>query len=402
MNVMALVVGIVVAGGVALDAFQTVILPRRPTGRVRITRVFYILTWTPWVAVAERVWDKKLREQIYSVYGPMSLLMLLGLWAVLLVVAFALMYFGLGSPLHDVMKTSDRFVMRMGTDLYFSGTTLFTLGLGDVVPTSALARGIAELEAGSGLAFVALVIGYVPILYQAFSRREVSVALLDVRAGSPPTAAELIRRHSFEGGDQALIVLLAEWERWAAEILETHVSYPLLCYYRSQHDNQSWLTAIVAILDTCALVITTIDGPAVRQAQLTFATARHALVDLGHVFKIEKLESRAVMAPDRLPAEEFYRLCDALGEMDVRLCGDPEAMRRLTAIRKLYEPSAFAVGDYLKMPLPLWVAVPKKTDQWKAVEALRMTREAVLKSALGGHEHVSEQSTSAVHLEEEF
>jgi hypothetical protein len=401
MSSIALFAGLAIALGIALDAFQTVILPRRPTGRLRITRVFYILTWTPWVALTERLRNRTLREQIYSVFGPLSLLILLGLWALLLVIAFGLIYFGLGTPFHDGLNPANAALDRLGTALYVSGTTLFTLGLGDVVPTSRLGRGIVALEAGTGLAFVALVIGYVPILYQAFSRREVSVALLDVRAGSPPTAAELLRRHSFEGGAQALILLLAEWERWSAEILETHVSYPLLCYYRSQHDNQSWLTALVAILDTCALLITTIEGTPVRQAQLTFATARHALVDLGHVFHIERWEAKAKLAPDRLPREVFYRLCGELyqpmSEMQIQLCGDPESMKRLAAIRKLYEPHALGLAFYLKMPLPLWVAEPKKTDPWKTVADLRVSAESVL----SGGGHVSDRSTSPAHLHEE-
>ena len=183
---------------------------------------------------------------------------------------------------------------------------MFTLGLGDVVPHSRLARGIIIFESGVGLGFVALVIGYLPVLYQAFSRREVSVALLDSRAGSPPNAAELLRRHSFEGGQEALTVLLEEWERWAAEILESHISYPILCFYRSQHDTQSWLSALVSILDTCALRIAVIEGMPSRQAQLTFVMARHAVVDIGQVFACPGAKSRQQQAEvDRLPAERL-------------------------------------------------------------------------------------------------
>jgi hypothetical protein len=399
MRLIALIAGVLIILGVALDAFQTVILPRRPTGRFRITRFFYILTWTPWVAIGERIGNRRVREQIYSIYGPVSLLLLLGLWAILLVISFGFIYFGLNSPFHDALNPTNHLMVKLGTDFYVSGTTLFTLGLGDVTPISRLGRGIVALESGTGLGFVALVIGYVPILYQSFSHREVSVALLDARAGSPPTAAELLRRHSFDGGQDALILLLGEWERWSAEILETHISYPLLCYYRSQHDNQSWLAAVVSVLDACALLITTIDGPPVRQAQLTFAMARHALVDLGHIFHIEKrgIKQEAI-APDRLPPEIFDRLCDALGEMNVRLCGDPESIRRLAAIRKLYEPHAYALADYLKMSLPQWVVMePKKTDQWKTVSDLRMSPESVLRDS----QHISSESTAAAHLQEE-
>ena len=404
MRIIALLFGLTFCLGVVLDAFQTIILPRRPTKRFRITRLFYILTWRPWVWFAELSKTSKVREQNYSVYGPVSLLLLLVLWATLLVVGFGLIYFGIGSPFLDPLSENAHlpaWVSALRMDLYFSGTTLFTLGLGDVTPRNFLVRLVVVTECGTGLGFVALVIGYLPVLYQAFSRREVSVAMLDGRAGSPPTATELLRRHGFEGGQMELIALLAEWERWSAEILESHISYPILCYYRSQHDNQSWLSALVAILDACALVITTIEGPTVRQAQLTFAVGRHALIDLGHVFHLENWpDGSSAEVPERLPAEVFNQLCDALGEMQMRLCGDPAAMRRLTAIRQLYEPQAEALAQYLRMTLPRWVPEAKATDPWKKVADLRMSADGPSGDPLRANLHVSEQATS-LHLHDE-
>lgn len=395
MHIAALLLGLVFCSGVTLDAFQTIILPRRPTGRLRITRVFYIVTWAPWVWVAERIENRKVREQLYSVFGPLSLLLLLVLWAVLLIGGFALLLFAIRSPFQDSSLAPGAGAFHhFLTDLYVSGTTLTTLGPGDVAPRSEWARALMIAESGTGLGFVALVISYVPVLYGAFSRREVSVALLDGRAGSPPTAAELLRRHGFDGGQEALSALLEEWERWSAEILESHISYPILCYYRSQHDNQSWLSALVSVLDACALLITTIEGPASRQAQLTFAMARHALIDLGHVFQIEGDEAEWLASgrTGRLSPAVFDRLCEALGELQMRLCGDPASMERLTAIRVLYEPHALALSDYLKMPLPQWVAEPRKKDQWKTVAALRSQAAAVWGTRVS---HVSEQAGSA-------
>jgi hypothetical protein len=290
---------------------------------------------------------------------------------------------------------------RLRSCFYVSGTTLFTLGLGDVLPTTQAVRILIVAEAGTGLGFVALVIGYVPVLYTAFSTREIAVALLDARAGSPPTAGELLFRHNFNGGHHALTALLAEWEKWCAEMLETHISYPLLCYYRSQHDNQSWLAALTAILDTCALLITTVEGPSARQAQLTFAIGRHTLVDLGHVFKQERQEQRLRGAgPTRLDDEEFARLCDLLGQAGFSLCGDVAARERLNAIRVLYEPHACALANYLRLQLPAWVPpapdATKRKDGWSTVAELRSP------SAIGDRltAHVSAQST-ARHLEGE-
>jgi hypothetical protein len=388
LHIAAFIAGLFFCLGVALDAFQTIILPRRPTGRFQITRIFFIATWAPWVVMAEHASNKKVREQIYSVYGPLSLLLLLLLWAILLILGFGMFYFSMRSPFGDAMMGhSNSAWAQLGTDLYVSGTTLFTLGLGDVVPHSLLARALIIFESGVGLGFVALVIGYLPVLYQAFSHREVSVALLDARAGSPPNAAELLRRHAFEGGQEAIFALLAEWERWSAEILESHISYPILCYYRSQHDNQSWLSALVSILDTCALLISVIEGTPSRQAQLTFVMARHALIDLGQVFHVQELEGwKRQLELERLPEKDFYHLCDALGENHLRLCGDPAAAKRLKTIRALYEPHAFALSEYLRMPLPVWVAPPKENDQWSTLSRMRTDAASASKGSTFFHD----------------
>ena len=395
MRTAAIIIGLLFCTGVVLDAFQTIILPRRPVGRFRITRFFYVLTWLPWRAIARHTRNPKAREQLYSWYGPGSLLLLLMVWAVLLVAGFGLLFFGLHTPFADAMADTSA-LARFRTDLYVSGTTLFTLGIGDVLPRSLAARVLIVVESGTGLGFVALVIGYVPVLYNTFSRREVAVALLDGRAGSPPTSTELLRRHSFAGGQEALVTLLAEWERWSAEILESHISYPILCYYRSQHDNQSWLSALTAMLDSCAMLISVVPGAASRQAQLTFAMGRHALVDLGHVFQIEAKEAalRARGGPDRLPPANFERVCDLMLEANLRLCGDPEAPARLHALRALYEPQAQALADYLGMSLPGWIPEPRAKDQWKTVEAVRSQAASVFKHK----ETVISPQAEALHL----
>jgi hypothetical protein len=399
MHIIAVIFGCGFLAGVLLDAFQTIILPRRPVGRLRITRVFFVVTWGPWTWLVGHWPVKRSREQMYSFYGPMSLLLLFVVWATLLAMAYGLIYFGMHMPFTDPMHPATA-IERLRTCVYVSGSTLFTLGLGDVVPATRAARTLLVVEAGTGLGFVALVIGYLPVLYTAFSTREISVALLDARAGSPPAAGELLLRHSFNGGHVALTKLLAEWERWCAAMLETHISYPILCYYRSQHDNQSWLAALTAVLDTCALLITTVEGPSTRQAQLTFAIGRHTLVDIGHVFRLERNEQRLRSDPVmRLPDEEYLRLCDLLGKAGFSLCGDIGARDRLTAIRLLYEPHACALAAYLRLQLPAWTPpVPdpmKKPDQWSTVSKLRSPGASADRLSV----HVSAQSTAS-HLED--
>jgi hypothetical protein len=365
-RVAAFVAGIVCLLTVLLDAFQTIILPRRATGRFRLTRIFYILTWRPWAFAAQRLHDARKRETAFSFYGPLSLIVLLMVWAAAMVVGFALVFFALGSPFNDASHKAG-----FRSDVYVSGTTIFTLGLGDVTPQDPWSRALIILEAGTGLGFLAVVMGYFPVLYSAFSRREVSIALLDARAGSPPTAAELMRRHSYEGAEQALAALLMEWERWSAELLESHISYPQLCYFRSQHNNQSWLSALTAILDASALMISGVLTQEARQAQLTFAMARHALVDLAQIFSLKPL----IDAPDRLPDERYQKLFQVLRESGTRVCRDEFSQDRLREMRALYEGYAGALSRYLRMPLPPWLADQPHKDNWMTVARVRARAE---------------------------
>lgn len=362
-----LTAGILCIVGVLFDAFQTIILPRRATGRFRLTQVFYTLTWTPWSFLTNRICSPKTRETAFSFYGPLSLIILLVVWATGIVMGFGLIFFALGSPVHDAQGLS-----TFRTDLYVSGTTLFTLGLGDVTPKSPLARELIILEAGLGLGFLAVVMGYFPVLYSAFSRREVSISLLDARAGSPPSATELLVRHSYEGGNGALLLLLAEWERWSAELLESHISYPLLCYFRSQHTNQSWLSALTAVLDTCSLLISSVKGAPPRQAQLTFIMARHALIDLAHVFHLESIPC----ARNRLTQDSFLKMQNTLCGTNLVVCKDDSSFERLQQMRDLYEGYAEALSQYLCMPLPPWINERTRKDNWAIVTSLRAQAEA--------------------------
>src|SRR5947207_8101875 len=262
MKIIIALASVLLTLAILLDAFETVVLPRRVTRRVRLARVFYRITWIPFSALARRVKSKRRRESYLGFFGPLSLIMLLMVWAVGLVAGFGALHWSIGSKLNGTDPEAG-----IGSYLYFSGTTFFTLGYGDVTAAGTLGRVLAILEAGVGFGFLALVIGYLPVIYQAFSRREASITLLDARAGSPPSAGELLRRHGQH--IEEFNRLLESWERWAAELMESHLSYPVLCYYRSQHNNQSWLTALTAVLDASALVMVGIDGASPRQAKLT-------------------------------------------------------------------------------------------------------------------------------------
>lgn len=331
------------------DAFETVLVPRRIGRRVRFTRWFYLVAWRVWRAFARDVHPPSRREALLGVFAPLSLILLLACWASMLIVAFALMQQGALGLAHQPLDPFGRL-------LYMSGETFFTLGFGDVTPTTRLGRGLSVLEAGLGFAFLGTVIGYLPTLYGAFSEREIVISMLDARAGSPPTAAEFLARSQSLGGDAMKHEALRDWERWAAQLLETHISYPLLAYYRSQHVNQSWLSTLTAILDSCALLLAGSDPTPKPQAKLTFAMARHALVDIMQLFVVDRPPS----APDRLPASELARVAAHIGQ-----AGSPEYEQRLARLRELYEPYAQALAELLLFELPPWIHPVHRADNWR-------------------------------------
>ena len=347
-------IGAALALVVLWDAFETILVPRRIGRRVRLTRYFYLVTWRCWRGLALLVRRPSRRESLLGFYGPLSLLLLLACWAFGLIVAFALLQWA-------VLGAQRPSISELATLLYMSGETFFTLGFGDITPATMPGRLLSVIESGLGFGFLGTVVGYLPTMYAAFSQREVEIALLDARAGSPPTAAEFVTRVFSHGCGEWDEGEMREWERWAAQLLETHISYPQLAYYRSQHGNQSWLGALTAILDSSALVMAAHDGPASRQAKLTFAMARHALVDITQIF-VRRAPSQAA---DRLPPA-------ALAELRRRLASEPVAQslegafeERLAALRLLYEPYAQALGAHLLFELPPWFHAEPRRDNWR-------------------------------------
>lgn len=322
-----------------IEGFETFVLPRRVLRRLRFARVYFRLLWMAWSSVGRHVADALRRENFLSVYGPLSLLGLLGLFAAGMLVGFAGLHWAFGSHVNVPGVSAAGF----GSDLYFSGTTLFTLGLGDISPSTALGRILTVLEAGFGLGFLALAVSYLPVLYQSFSRRETAISLLDARAGSPPHAVGLLAGCSGRSGVEQL---LRDWERWSAELLESHLSYPVLAFYRSQHTRQSWLGATTAILDVCAIVLASDDGELRAQARRTWRMSLHAIADLSEVLGVEP----SPHPRDRLPRS-------MLDEVRRRLPGylvDEGSAVLLGQLRSEYEPTVQALSESLLMPLPPW------------------------------------------------
>jgi len=357
MHVLIIIFGLMVIVGVLLDAFETIVLPRRVQRQFRLTAWFYRRTWRPWRLLASRIKSVRRRENFRGYFGPLSLIFLLALWAFSLILGFALLQYGFGE---HVQLANER--ISFWALLYLSGETFFTLGLGDIVPTWPAARVLTVLEGGMGFAFLGVVIGYLPTIYSSFSRREIEISLLDARAGSPPTAAELLARLGNCPEQTVLDQIFKDWERWAAEVLESHLSYPALSFFRSQHNNQSWLGALTTMLDATSLVISGVDGIRSEQAKITFAIARHAVVDLAQVVNARYDPHNS----DRLPIQELARLREMLAKRGIRLNDKPEAEKKLRHLRSLYEAYALGLARTLLITLPPWMHPEKRKDNWQS------------------------------------
>jgi Ion channel len=352
----ALPAGVLILVVTLLDVFRTMVMPRASKSRYRLSRFLFLGMWLPWRWIAMRARSEQGRERILAGAAPMSLFVLLAGWAALAILGYGLI---LWSPafVDGVHGANDK---SLATAVYFSGTSLFTIGFGDVVATGA-ARAIVIVEGATGLGLVAVVIAYLPVLYQAFNRREVGILLLDARAGSPPSGPELLRRAGGGGVRTSLPQLFREWEAWAADVLETHLSYPLIAFFRSPHDNTSWVTSLGAVLDAATLVLSSVavtdDEACGGAARMLYATGTHAVEDLFIYFRfperqvvIEREEFDGVLEDLRdagvplKPADDAWK---AFGEMRLAYSG------RLNALAmRVAAPPALWIGDRSTLPAP--------------------------------------------------
>jgi hypothetical protein len=362
LRIFAAIIGFALIVAILLEGFETVVQPRRVSRKYRIARLYFAIFWVIWRWVALRpLKNYRRRSAFLSAGGPLSLLGLFVTWIVGLVLGFGLLEWGVRDAVSvNVAGAGD---LNIWTYFYLSGTTLFTLGYGDVTPIGILGRILAVVESGLGFGFLAAILSYLPALFQSYSKREVSISLLDARAGSPPSAAQLIFRAARAESCDALGPFLGEWERWAAELLESQLSFPVLAYYRSQHDNQSWLAALTTVLDTCAIIMTLIDSENTYQAQMTFAIARHAAVDLALILRAPQPNPAEEF--DRLPTDKFEALRAALQNTGVPmrdLAGSEQALREL---RAAYEPFIRGLAERLLVSIPSVVTGEGAPDNWQ-------------------------------------
>jgi len=347
------------------EFFIVFLLPRRVDRDPAIARGILRTLWVPWRAVANLL-PRQACDTMLGIFGPFGLVAILVLLSAAVIMCFAGLHWAVSTRLGGPRPAA------FGSDLYFSAGA-FVSATNPTTPTAAAGRVLQIWGAATGLGFLAIAIGYLPALYQAFSRRETAIARLDPRAGSPPSAGRLLERTGQRGGWNELDEYLLEWETWTAELMETHLSYPILGYFRSQHADQNWLAALTTIVDACAYALAYGSEEATEGAELTFRIGRHALADLAHTVSPRRLErDPEPQSRQRLNDEDLAALRSRLegsglhSEADEQFCAE-----RLEELRASYEPYAIAMSRHLALDLPDWLPGDEVREEWRAAAGRR-------------------------------
>jgi len=342
LETLEVIFGIVVVFYILNDVFQSVVVPRSTPARYRLTRWVVRPGWRAWRGIALRTRSTGERERMLGTFAPLVVVILLVLWLSGLVLGFALIFFGLRAQLHPL-------VQDFPTAVYFAGTAVLTIGFGDFVATSGLARGLALVAGGTGLGTIALAISFLFSLYGSFQRREILIVTLDARAGAPPSGVNLLETMAKLGMADDLPRLFGEWEKWGAEVLDSHLAYPVLAYFRSSHDNESWVSALGAVLDATTLVLTTlVDGPR-GPAKMMFAMGTHLVEDLARFFRIES---------DHDPGVERYEFDQArerLAAAGWSMLGPEESWVAFSRLRAQYAVALNNMAKWWAAPPTQWI-----------------------------------------------
>lgn len=351
------ILGIILVLSTLWDGFETIVMTRSVSRNLRLSRIFYFLIRGPYYGLAAKVKSARWRNGLLMVYPPLTLFVLFSLWGGFIVLGFALINYGFS--LQHSTGQLDPFA-----SWYYSGVTFLTLGFGDISPIGVWGRTFAVAEAATGLVFLASVISYLPVMYGVVQKREYPIVLLDSKAGSDPSGFELLRRHAEAGTMHMLPDFLEKYEHWGAEMLEAYLSYPIIAFYRSQHDTQNWIKTSVAVMDACTLIETCYSADDDRsrklkfQARATFASLRHVVVDLAYIIKMPPSDD----CSGRLSEEDFEVILTELGRFSTKFKGSFDA---LCDMRSLYEPYCVALGNGLLMDLPEWRHATRQRDNWE-------------------------------------
>jgi len=342
LKVFEVALGAVIVISALLDLFQAIVTPRPVGGRLRISRFFLRWSWSACRSLSYRITDVRRREALLGSFGPFSVIATLLLWVLLLMVGYGFVL----DALKDEVRPP---VPGLGTSIYFAGTSMLTIGFGDFVATQAPARFVTLAAGGTGLGVFALVITFLFSLFGAFQRREVAVVALESGASAPPSGVTLLETYGLAGIRDDLARVFERWQEWSAEVLDSHLAFPPLAYFRSSHDNDSWISSLGAVMDAATLVLTTIDDGPTGWAKLARAVGGHCIEDLVLYYGLPDERQIGV------EIEEFREARARLERAGWRLRPEPESWERFQRLRSEYAGRINALAAYWATPPAQWI-----------------------------------------------
>ena len=332
--------GVGVAGWTLLSAIRTVILPR--SAQVAITRWVFRILGVPFRILANERRTYESRDRVMALYGPISLVVLPGVWLALVMLGYSLMFWGLDGGAY-------------GDAFHLSGSSITTLGFASADTVGE--RVLAFTEAGFGLFLAALMVTYLPSLYAAFSRRETEVALLEVRAGSPPTAVEFVERHHRIGWLDDLSDTWLAWERWFADVEESHTSYPVLAFFRSPQPERSWVVASGTVLDAASMYVACVRDPEMGPPGVCIRAGYLAMRRIADIFGIEYDPDPLPTDPISITRTEFDAALGRLADVGVALVDDRDAAwRAFAGWRVNYDAVLLTLAAITMAPVAPWTS----------------------------------------------
>lgn len=337
-RILVLLAGAAIVAISLASAIRALVLPRGSPDR--LGRIVFLTMRQIFGLITLRARTYHDRDRVMALYAPVSLLVLLVVWLILVLFGYMAMYWSLGvRPWQSAFK--------------LSGSSLLTLGFAGVEALSATA--LAFSEAAIGLILVALLIAYLPIMYTAFSRREAAVTMLEVRAGAPPSAVEMVARYNRLGRLNKLNEVWVQWEIWFVEVEESHTSLAALTFFRSPQPDHSWVTAAGAVLDTASLVLAAVDIPHDVQADLCIRAGYLALRRIADFFRIQYDPAPKLGDPISVTREEWDAAYDELVRAGVPLKPDREqAWRAWAGWRVNYDTVLVSLAALTMAPLAPW------------------------------------------------
>jgi len=336
------IVGVTIVCLMLYDIFAAVVLPRMAGATLRLSVGIVRETWYAWRAFALRFRDADTREDILGRFAPAMLVVLLGAWLVGLLVGYGLIFYALRVHINPQIH-------NYGDAVYFAGASLLTIGYGDFVATGLMTRLLALGSAATGLALFALSISFIFSIFGSFQKREIFVVMMGGRAGAPPSGVTLLESVSRNDLTKDFAVSLREGEEWAATVLESHLAYPILAYFRSSHDDESWIGTLGALLDAATMVITLTDSPLVGQATLMHMAGAHLVRDMAHYFRISETGEIGI------ERWEFDQACATLRDAGWSITGGDEGWERFSRYRVKYAGALNRMAQFWAIPPSRWI-----------------------------------------------